>query len=118
MCKLDLDKGNVEFEVDLFGGDLQSALGVVEGGFHSGGGLVVFALEKPDASEAGKDLGVMGAVFGKGGFILVKLADRVHSVANTPETYTLDRPRVLLQLTVDVTEVDVHACVPNGILDF
>ena len=32
--ELDLDKGNVEFEVNLFGGNVEGTGGVVEGGFH------------------------------------------------------------------------------------
>ena len=68
--QLDLHKGDVEFEVDLGGGDGEGAAGVVEGGFHGGLGFVLFAFEEIDAAEAGEDLGIGGAVFGECGFVL------------------------------------------------
>lgn len=45
-------------------------MGIREGCFHGGGGLVEFAFEEPDAAEAGEDLGVGGSVVGEGGFVL------------------------------------------------
>jgi len=65
-----LNKGDVEFEVDLRGGDGEGAARVVKGIFHRGGVSVLFAFEKPDAAEASKDLRVRGAVFMEGKFIL------------------------------------------------
>lgn len=41
--ELDLDEGDVEFEVDLGGSDGEGAAGIVEGGFDGGWVLVLFA---------------------------------------------------------------------------
>ena len=116
LCELDLDKGDVELEVDLFGGDFEGALGVVKGRFHGGRGLVVFAFEKPNAAEAGKNLRVVSSIFGKSGFILVESVIWEPPVVNVNETYTLDSSRVLLKLAVNMAQIDRHACITNGIL--
>ena len=56
--------------MDLGGRNGEGAGGVVKGVFHAEGGSVLFAFEEPDAAEAGKDLGVAGAIFGQGCFVL------------------------------------------------
>lgn len=56
--ELDLDEGDVELEMDLLRGNGEGAVGVGEGGLHSGRGFFRFSFEEPDAAEAGEDLGV------------------------------------------------------------
>ena len=70
LSELDLDEGNVEFEMYLGSGNRQRTAGVVERKFHGRCGLVLFALEKPYAAEASKDLRIRSAISVKGSFVL------------------------------------------------
>lgn len=70
LSELDLDKGNVEFEMDLRSGNSQRTAGVVERRFHGRCRLVLFALEKPHAAEASKDLRIRSAISVEGRFVL------------------------------------------------
>jgi len=63
LCEGYLYESDVELEVDLGGGDGKSTVGIVERCAHSGGGLVEFTFEKPDATKAGEDLRIRSTIF-------------------------------------------------------
>ena len=63
LSELDLDKGNVEFEMNLGWGDGECAAGIVERVLHGSRVLVLFAFKKPNATKTGEDLRIRGAVF-------------------------------------------------------
>jgi len=70
LSELNLNKRNVELEVNLGWGDGKGAARVIERVFHGSGILVLFAFEEPYPAKAGEDLRIGGAVFVKSSFVL------------------------------------------------
>ena len=119
LSKLDLHKGNVEFEMYLRSGDRQGTARIIEGGLHGGSRLVLFAFEKPYAAKTSKNLRIRGAISVEGSFVLDTLRELTkHGLRRREGTHALYRFDILLQLAVNMTEVDEDTRVTNSVSNF